>query len=749
MLYIIKMNTSAIDYLLEEEEKKEEKEKEEEKKEDYIIDYNNLPNTILDLNKHIDIRIEALEIFYSLNQDETIDIIHRLISMYEMSGISKLEEYLYKICTESNISTFLKLEIVKCLISYREFYTSDSTQLEIKKINKKNIEKNDRAIFALNVICYGLEDLASPCRIEAICLLMMYPNYRKNALEYFKDFIVDTKIDCEFRYKTIISLENMSEGLMYNFLLPLCEDINFAKDFINYNKVSLSRDYPNFIIDYENVLLLENVLKRLKYDDIKYFYNKYSKKNDQDIFTYFIKELQITFLFCIENDIYYRILSAQYLLQKSKISNETRTKVEEQLLEFARNINIDYDRRADAADVLLRVGNPNNKILARNIIMELGGGHEDNITIFNNAQNVHNENVEASVIDILEFLSTLPILLIQGEPITIEYVEKQIKDIFKQLYNYNENNQEYINNNFNNIKINEVINTDIVDTLIINKDVADKDVVDKIKEKLKKINLAINRIKLDRVLYSKYNNTIGNILIKIWSYIYNHEYANEMKKRLLEELEEMSGTCSSGFASRLINVISGFGEFNIRISWEDQIISNFTGRLNAAAKKLINGEVVDYLNQDNLIIPINQIVSLWLSESEQYNLLEELKLEYIKDFNLKLVNTDNDNKIKNSEEINYKENISMDNIVEYFLEKNNSIKNDKIKICYDYFIDKLLEQMSCITSNWGNRKYFSLFFRYYVGKIREELYDEFKEYLDDTTFDLYMRKALIHYEGAN
>ena len=63
-----------------------------------------------------------------------------------------------------------------------------------------------------------------------------------------------------------------------------------------------------------------------------------------------------------------------------------------------------------------------------------------------------------------------------------------------------------------------------------------------------------------------------------------------MKKRLLEELEEMSGTCSSGFASRLVNVISGFGDFKLTISWRDQIIANFTGRLNARARDITNDD---------------------------------------------------------------------------------------------------------------------------------------------------------------
>jgi hypothetical protein len=75
-----------------------------------------------------------------------------------------------------------------------------------------------------------------------------------------------------------------------------------------------------------------------------------------------------------------------------------------------------------------------------------------------------------------------------------------------------------------------------------------------------------------------------------------------MKKRLLEELVEMAGTCSTGFATRLINSISGFGEFTIKISWREQIIGNFTGRLNAKIR-----------NMDDLIL--------------QEKVLEEMMLE--------------------------------------------------------------------------------------------------------------------------
>ena len=58
--------------------------------------------------------------------------------------------------------------------------------------------------------------------------------------------------------------------------------------------------------------------------------------------------------------------------------------------------------------------------------------------------------------------------------------------------------------------------------------------------------------------------------------------------RLVEELAEMAGTCSSGFATRLVNTISGFGDFSMKISWRDQIASNLLGRLNARIRDMDN-----------------------------------------------------------------------------------------------------------------------------------------------------------------
>lgn len=120
-------------------------------------------------------------------------------------------------------------------------------------------------------------------------------------------------------------------------------------------------------------------------------------------------------------------------------------------------------------------------------------------------------------------------------------------------------------------------------------------------EKAEKIRVAFNRIVMDRALYSKYNCTLSHILLQIWTYLTGHKNEEEIRKRLVEELTEMAGTCSSGFASRIINTISGFGDFSLKISWQDQIIANLTGRLNARIRDMDNLTIQDKVLEEMTI----------------------------------------------------------------------------------------------------------------------------------------------------
>ena len=218
-----------------------------------------------------------------------------------------------------------------------------------------------------------------------------------------------------------------------------------------------------------------------------------------------------------------------------------------------------------------------------------------------------------------------------------------------------------------------------------------------------KIYLSLNRIEIDRSTYL--GNTLSRILIKIWSYIQTNEFKDELIIRLLQELEEMSGTCSSGFVGRLINTLSGFGNITINISFEDQLISNFIGRLNYYTKKIceksspfykerLNDVLELVIRNSNKVKPINKPISILINEHLKTN------------------------------------------------------KNKKINSAIKYFSEEVINEMTINSNKYGDRTHFLLFFRTYLPFLREELYEEFKEYLNPFEFDLTIRKAISLYEGT-
>ena len=91
------------------------------------------------------------------------------------------------------------------------------------------------------------------------------------------------------------------------------------------------------------------------------------------------------------------------------------------------------------------------------------------------------------------------------------------------------------------------------------------------------------------------------------------------------------------------------------------------------------------------------------------------------------------------------EKATMDVIISEFLNKE---KDQKISRCLQDFSDAVLDEMTVSSSKYEERRHFLLFLRSCLASIREDMYTEFKPYLDDAVFDLYMRQALLHYEGV-
>ena len=614
----------------------------------------NLVENIFNLENDINTCLICLHRYYKINGEQTIEIISRLSGMYQFSGSKNLENLLILITTDTEISSFLKLEALKSLLSFdiaiETIETTDDNILKEAKLHsneviiRKNENRKQRAYKCLNDLCNSFDNnIATPCKIESVCMLMECSEYKYESNSYFIKIINDRSIDSDFRYKTILSLESE---------------------------------------------------------------HKWKIQERQ----FFLKEACLQFLNQTSNMTMYRILAGQYLLQKIKISPETYNHIENIILSFSEDDTLDYNLRADAADTLLSLGSSNEiKLKARNIITLLGNLFGRAKTVFENAQNVHVEEIEESVAEVLEFLSKLPFAEVDNNPITFDYVngyiEKMLKEEKETFTSITKTCCEYT-----------CIHIKCVycESCVINEDYKNccKDICHEKINRQDKIKLSLNRICVDRILYSKYNQTLLNILLKVWTYISTHVFKETMLSRLLEELYDMSGTCSSGFASRLINTISGFGEFNIRISWEDQIIANMSGRLNA------------------LILKITDHDSIYFGKKHREIL--ELYLRHI-------------NKIKTrfyAHELEDRN--TVDTIIDNYLKEDRAKKREE---AVEYFYESVISEMSIPVHLYYARQNFLKFFRDNMLSIREQLYEEFKDFITDTEFDLYTRKAISHYEG--
>lgn len=293
------------------------------------------------------------------------------------------------------------------------------------------------------------------------------------------------------------------------------------------------------------------------------------------------------------NDIRYRLLAVQYLL----VLGEDKEDMETFLMGVMEDTFRPHRERADAMDIVLRHGSDTSQQRVQKVLKELGGSG----TIYENKENVHHQTIEKSVMDTIEYITTLSIEKRSSVRLSFE-------DIQKIIYN---NTKQWCPENY------------------------------------EQVETALTRIELDTSIFKRVNHTLKSVLVLIYNFIYDTHDREEIEKRIIEELVDMAWTCTSGYLSRLVNVLSGFGNFSLSISWEEQIAANLKGRLNARIR-----------NEDNM--------------------------------------------------------------------------------------DDILEQMT--NKQLSDRKAFMEFFIKHISTIREEMYLEFKEFMTDTDWDLWFKKAVMDYE---
>ena len=472
-----------------------------------------LKKTIFDGNLEIKVRLDALVIYSKKDESECLEILQQILSMYMFSSSSILEQFIEYLCINTTlVNIYKKIDCLKVLYS-----SSDNNDLLINLC--KNIYEQ---------INKNKEQISPSCYIDV--LLHLYSLY-----EYTDKLTTDEySIMCEF-----YNNQNIEANIRYKYL------INLDKQFVivpNLNKDDCMSNQYKGGYNIPEELFLDNTTE---YATDKLF------PKDFVIFVY------LSFINNDDNDIMYKILLCQYLLQlykkndESYINLEHNTLIQDKLLDIANNKNINYNLRADSSDVLMTLGDGKYKDIAMDIMVELGNDtnreekseHNSYKTIYDYKQNVHQVNRSLSI------------------------------ELDKMILLYDDILQNNIP--FKNIKENILNVTE--------------------EQHKKKVTVSLQRI-YDDNLWIKNKYKLTDILSMLWDVIHHSEHTGNLIKCLIEELVYMSDTCTSGHVSRLINTLSGFQilnpkndkmiEFSIGIGWEEQIFAHLQNKFVAAILSL-------------------------------------------------------------------------------------------------------------------------------------------------------------------
>jgi hypothetical protein len=144
---------------------------------------------LIDFSIPVETRIRAIEMYYKYYNTEIIEVLKRLISIFNFSLSVVVKEYIQKICVFSEIPFMYRLEIAKDLCFCQDM---------------------DDCFMPLDIICNDLKyynDIPTPKKTEAVCVLMRRKKFKENATRYFFEILDNQSIDPEYRYRMITSLK--------------------------------------------------------------------------------------------------------------------------------------------------------------------------------------------------------------------------------------------------------------------------------------------------------------------------------------------------------------------------------------------------------------------------------------------------------------------------------------------------------------------------------------------------------------
>jgi hypothetical protein len=352
--------------------------------------------------------------------------------------------------------------------------------------------------------------------------------------------------------------------------------------------------------------------------DIIYSISKYFQLNES------VNSLYDCFILCKEKNedfLYFLFMNHKfsdkskkleigtYIIWNGNCNNKQIFDIYNEVVKISSDKNEDKKIRSTAVDILLRSNNTYYIYLSKKILEELRKDERiiydrNNINeVRNNINNLRqNLQINKSNIDINE------IIFIQEQIAELQNHETNLnrnKNMKQTIYSDSQNVHDHNINetvlsaanslvNSKNTTTNIVQSSDVISELIKYYPLYEKNKI--------KIENSLNRIKTDGTIFRN-NIRLSIFYDNIKEYIDNSKYKSELYKRLGEELTEMNGLCSTGFLSRLLNVIQGFPELpdnlKLNINPKDEIYSSI--------QTYLNKEIMDDENSDKILDALSSL----------------------------------------------------------------------------------------------------------------------------------------------
>lgn len=437
---------------------------------------------------------------------------------FEKSEIDKAIEYGKEICLSVAVPNDEKMKCLQVLLvkvsdeavdiinRWRDslpFYKGEEKEalvnLLVMVATSEMVSSYERLYTTITLYNHGYIELCYSCFIDIVC---------------DKTALIDHRVEaCRYLFA---SEESDYKQVSQDCLLDIIESIEYP---CNYRY----RLIAGYISKTGIASVMNSVKLKVPYDEE------------------FVYGLQTVFFGNEKNDLTERILSGQHILGMVCASQEEKKLVADVLLRISRDDRHDEKIRSDAADVVVRLADNEQARQAREVIARLGSkdNEERDKTIYNDKQNVHNEQINSCVNKFIEKMIA-----------TVEVKPRPFKDVHREV-------------------------SDLVRRKKLKPD------------KRFLVFKSLNRISIDTATFTEFNSSLAEIFVYVWIKIqtYEDEKKKALEDRLVEELIDMAGWCSTGHASRLINVFSVY-ETTFTINWKDQIKANVSGRMNARIRDL-------------------------------------------------------------------------------------------------------------------------------------------------------------------